>query len=311
MILKPSPFLPATFSFGFLPVPRVAQGGFAGASVVGEGVTTLEKFKGLEACPTWNFGGDSRSALAALAFPAIGRVRLVSKNVCHRAKFDSLLRDKLGAGLAAVSSDSDSDSDTDTDTDSRRQRAVRLFHAVMTRYLKRKGEKCLHDPLAAVAAVYPDVCAWAQVEVFQVPKEEDRRRPWGSRLADGTNTWISADVDLDSFFYHMALEGMPPAAVAAAQTWMPAAAAAAAGARTGARAGAGAGVRAGARAGAGAGAGAGAVAGAVAAGGTNAVAAAEADADADTDAAPQPTSTDAVGATATPTGVITTDGATA
>lgn len=65
----------------------VAQGGFAGEGVV-PAERQLEKFRGLETCPTFNLNGDPKAALEALWYPGIGARRFVSKNVCHGVIYD-------------------------------------------------------------------------------------------------------------------------------------------------------------------------------------------------------------------------------
>jgi inosine-uridine nucleoside N-ribohydrolase len=74
----------------------VAQGGFAGEGVVPPD-RQLEKFRGMTTCPTYNLNGDPRSALAAVASPAIDRKLFVSKNVCHGVIYDAALHAEVGA----------------------------------------------------------------------------------------------------------------------------------------------------------------------------------------------------------------------
>lgn len=72
----------------------VAQGGFAGEGVVPR-EQQLEKFRGRVTCPTFNLNGDPRGALAALASPAIGERRFVSKNVCHGVVYDEAMHEAM------------------------------------------------------------------------------------------------------------------------------------------------------------------------------------------------------------------------
>merc|ERR1712139_540854 len=77
----------------------VAQGGFAGEGVVPPD-KQLDKFKGKQTCPTWNFGGNIPAAQAALASMAIERKICVSKNVCHSVVYDDQFHTALKASLA-------------------------------------------------------------------------------------------------------------------------------------------------------------------------------------------------------------------
>ncbi|MFO0661686.1 MAG: hypothetical protein U0165_17915 [Polyangiaceae bacterium] len=65
----------------------VAQGGFAGDSIVPES-DRLPQFAGRETCPTYNFNGDPKSALLALSYDGVRARKLVSKNVCHGVFYD-------------------------------------------------------------------------------------------------------------------------------------------------------------------------------------------------------------------------------
>lgn len=74
----------------------VVQGGFAGEGVV-PCERQLKKFRGLVTCPTYNLNGDPKSALAAIASPAITTKRFVSKNVCHGVLYDAAMHRRVGA----------------------------------------------------------------------------------------------------------------------------------------------------------------------------------------------------------------------
>jgi hypothetical protein len=64
----------------------------------------------------------------------------------------------------------------------------------MTVYLRQSpAGKALHDPLAAVAAIDPTVVEWAEVRVLYAGGK------WGAERAEGTNTFISVDVDRERF----------------------------------------------------------------------------------------------------------------
>ena len=64
----------------------------------------------------------------------------------------------------------------------------------MSQYLKKKGHKAFHDPLAACVAVDPSICEFRRVDVFR------RKGKWGSALNEYSNTRISINVDMDKFF---------------------------------------------------------------------------------------------------------------
>ena len=152
----------------------VIQGGFAGEGVVPPALQ-LEKFRGRVTCPTFNLNGDPKSALLALAHPAIAQRRLVAKNVCHGVVYDAALHARVGEARE-------------------RSRSLALIWAGMDHYLRhRPGGKIFHDPLAACCAIDPSIATWAEVEVFR------ERGEWGSRLSPGTGTSIIIDLDRERF----------------------------------------------------------------------------------------------------------------
>ena len=153
----------------------VAQGGFAGDNVVPEAYR-LEKFAGRITCPTFNFNGDYKTALAMLENPNIEEKRLVSKNVCHGMVYDQDWQERIYPH--------------------RHQSAgLELIYKGMELYLaKSPNGKKFHDPLAAVVAVNPEVCEFREVRMFRQKGE------WGAELCEGTNTFISVKANLDKFF---------------------------------------------------------------------------------------------------------------
>merc|ERR1712232_254036 len=139
----------------------------------------MEKFAGLVTCQTFNFNGNRKAALAALASSCIGRKVCVSKNVCHRTLYDDNWHAAVGAAAASAQA-----------VGGTRFESLNLFHFVMTSYLKRKpGGKAIHDPLALATAIDESVCTLAGVEIFSDVGG------WGSRLAKGAGTHISIDFD--------------------------------------------------------------------------------------------------------------------
>ncbi len=152
----------------------VAQGGFAGEGVVPP-ERQLAKFRGRVTCPTYNLNGDPRSALDALATPAIGERRFVSKNVCHGVIYDAALHARVGA-VKAVS------------------RSLGLIWQGMEAYLsKTPAGKAFHDPLAACCAIDESIGTWAEVELYREHGE------WGARPSPGSRTWIITGYDHERF----------------------------------------------------------------------------------------------------------------
>lgn len=153
----------------------VAQGGFAGEGVVPRELQ-MDKFVGKVTCQTWNFNGNIEAATAALSSGAIGRRVLVSKNVCHRVVYDTMLHDAIDvAAREAV-----------VNEQPQRATALGLIHNAMCEYQRSEGKK-LHDPLAMAVALDESICDLAEVRLFR------DRQGWGSRLEAGTNTWISVN----------------------------------------------------------------------------------------------------------------------
>lgn len=160
----------------------VAQGGFAGDSVVPE-EHRLEKFRGRETCETYNFGGDPKGAELLLNTPRVSRRELVSKNVCHGVVYDRAMHEELAPARDA-------------------HPGLALFVRAMEHYLgKNPRGKALHDPLAACVAIDPAVCASREVEVYRA------RGAWGSRLRDGTDTFIAVSVNRPRFLRVLAGDG--------------------------------------------------------------------------------------------------------
>lgn len=152
----------------------VAQGGFAGDNVVPEAYR-LEKFSGMETCPTYNFNGDVNGAFQMLNHPNVGSRYLVSKNVCHGMVYDQ----DFHASITKVK---------------HVNRAYEWLWKGMELYLAKRPEgKKFHDPLAAAVVVRPEICEFREVEIFR------ERGKWGSKLMENTDTWISISANRDEF----------------------------------------------------------------------------------------------------------------
>lgn len=148
----------------------VAQGGFAGDDVVPPELQ-LAKFAGRSMCESFNFGGDRKGTLAALASPRIARRELVAKNVTHGIAWDRALHTRI-AGARGLTP------------------GVTTMWEAMDCYLaEHPGGKLLHDPLAACAVIDPDAFRWEEVEVVYGGGQ------WGARRTPGTATFISIAVD--------------------------------------------------------------------------------------------------------------------
>lgn len=152
----------------------VVQGGFAGDSVVPEEYR-LEKFKGRETCPTFNLNGNVEAAKKVIASNRFRTKRFVSKNVCHGIVYDYLMHERIkpyrynNAGL-------------------------NLLVEGMEIYLRNNSNgKAFHDPLAACVAISPDCCEFREVEIYREKGE------WGSRLSNGSGTFISVKCNRDRF----------------------------------------------------------------------------------------------------------------
>lgn len=144
------------------------QGGFAGDSVVPERFQ-LDKFRGMETCPTFNLNGDPKGALKLLASARMGRISMVSKNVCHgfwfgRQRTDALPRDRH-AGLSL------------------------MLRGMDTYLAKYPDGKALHDILAALMAIAPDLGVW----VHGAPYRE--KGQWGFSADPTSETRILIAVD--------------------------------------------------------------------------------------------------------------------
>ena len=152
----------------------IGQGGFAGDNVV-PARHRLPKFAGKVTCKTYNFNLDAPAAFAMLESDRVGERRLVSKNVCHGVVYDEALHLRMKPFRDSAP-------------------GFRLMVDSMAEYLKgQPGGKKFHDPLAACVAIDPEVCEFAEVELYQEGYE------WGSRPKPDSGTWISTAVNFQRF----------------------------------------------------------------------------------------------------------------
>ena len=154
----------------FAPARMVIQGGFAGPELVPP-ERQPEHLRGRRTAVSHNLSKHPGSALAALGYPGCPERRLVSKNVCHRARYDAALHARVGALRG-------------------RSQALDLIWRGMVVYLQERPEgKLLHDPLTACCALDLGIATWAEAEVYR------ERGEWGARPSSGSSTWISVDFD--------------------------------------------------------------------------------------------------------------------
>ncbi len=198
--------------FGEVRLERwVQQGFFAGDNVVEERFR-LEKFKGHTTCPSFNPGGDPKSALELLASDRIRTRVAVSKNVCHGVVWTHEMQQQLSGELQrqawAVSDDGKSAGMTlrfprsdpgRTAIPTKTRTGLQIMTYGLDCYLQDKGVgKAMHDILAAAYCVDPMVVSLVEVDIYR------ERGEWGSRQKDGTRTWISYNYDKHAFVQALA-----------------------------------------------------------------------------------------------------------
>jgi inosine-uridine nucleoside N-ribohydrolase len=155
------------------------QGGFAGDSVMPEELR-LPKFAGMETCPTFNLNGDPKAALMLLDqnLHRMGYVDMVAKNVCHGFWFgpDEVASLPRGAhpGLDLL---------------------IQGMHTLMVN--KPEG-KALHDILAAMMAIRPELGQWRS----GFPYRESGG--WGFNKVPGVSTRILIAADKPAVIEAMA-----------------------------------------------------------------------------------------------------------
>ncbi len=159
----------------YVVIPEVViQGGFAGDNVVPPELV-LPKFKGKITCPTFNLNGNIQAAKDVIASSKILKKTFVSKNVCHGIVYDQEMHERIKPHR-------------------HNNPGLELLVKGMEFYLANKPDgKAFHDPLAACVAISSDCCEFKEVEIYREKGE------WGSRLKEGTNTFISIKCNRDRF----------------------------------------------------------------------------------------------------------------
>lgn len=130
---------------------------------------SLPKFEGLVTCPTFNLGGDVKSALLFTQDPNIER-SFVGKNVCHTIVYDPKQFDEHehAVGMAPVFIKSLSDS---------WMKGQALFLEAMKMFFDNGAPyKMFHDPSAAVCMLHPEIGTWLQGSLYR------EKGAWGAKL---------------------------------------------------------------------------------------------------------------------------------
>jgi pyrimidine-specific ribonucleoside hydrolase len=154
----------------------VVQGGFAGDNIVPE-QCRLEKFKGLNFCPTFNLGGDKKAALYITSdeFMQIKQQYYVSKNVCHGVVYDKSIHEKFSQYK-------------------NNNIGLNLIYDGMKKYLdKNPNGKLFHNPLAACVLINKSTCDFAKVNMIY-----DNGK-WGCELNNNSNIQISFKINNEIF----------------------------------------------------------------------------------------------------------------
>jgi inosine-uridine nucleoside N-ribohydrolase len=140
----------------------------------------MKKFDGKISCPTYNFGGDPKSALSALNSKQIESIMLVSKNVCHSVVYDKILHSKIKKLLKERKNNE-------------KETGLDLMVEGMEVYLKKNENKKFHDPLAALCMINPSICKFEKVTL------ERKKNEWSSTISKDSNIEISIYVDIEEF----------------------------------------------------------------------------------------------------------------
>jgi inosine-uridine nucleoside N-ribohydrolase len=130
------------------------QGGFVGNNIVPD-EEALEKFRGMDAVPTFNLNGDPKAALALTdqIYNPFHSIRMVGKNVCHGFIFNKQDVERLPKGAHP---------------------GLDVMIDGMEFYCRKKPEgKAMHDILAALMHIAPQAGRWVSGQPVR------RKGKWG------------------------------------------------------------------------------------------------------------------------------------
>lgn len=142
----------------------ICQGGFISDSMISNDYRKLDKFKGLEWCNTYNFNGAPKYALSLIESSNIKHKYFVSKNICHQIEY--------------TKNELEKDNNND------------MIRNIMSFYLERKDSKKLHDLVALITILDPNIITWIDGKFIRGDKGM-----WGSTKGnDNLGVGINKDV---------------------------------------------------------------------------------------------------------------------
>lgn len=159
------------------------QGGFAGDNCI-KPEYRLDKFKGRVTCPTFNLNGAPKVALRLFEEAPFKEINMVSKNVCHGMFFgkDDILKVERDI----------------KENGANYHTGLILMLEGMAVYCRENPKgKAVHDVLAAVLAVHPEIAEWV------VGKPYRSRGEWGFTPMENSHIKIVAHVSHDNFLRHL------------------------------------------------------------------------------------------------------------
>jgi pyrimidine-specific ribonucleoside hydrolase len=155
------------------------QGGFAGYHLHAPTVR-MEKFEGKETVPTFNLGGDKKSAQYYVQTSQVKNKQFVGKNLCHTIVYDP---PKLEEHLKFYRNHFAPE-------------PMRLFLDTMQLFFDNGAPyKMFHDPTAAVCHLHPDIGTWYDGELYY------EKGQWGTRAGSGHRVLV--DIDREQLWKHI------------------------------------------------------------------------------------------------------------
>lgn len=150
------------------------QGGFVGDNLMPEELR-LPKFAGRLTCPSFNVNGDPKAALWLFGSGQIPEKRLVTKSVCHGIFYDRASDEKVPRGAHA---------------------GLDLLKDGMQVYFrKHPGGKALHDVVAAVLALRPELGQWVPAVPYRENGEWGCRAPVPEEATGAPQAVVQVDID--------------------------------------------------------------------------------------------------------------------